>query len=181
MAHFYRPQRSCGQGYVFTPVCDSVNRGGLRAGRTCPSPPCPPTSREDPPGREEPPQQGDPPAGRPPRQGDPPRADTPPQEQTHPPPGEQTAAYGQWAAGMHPTGMHSCHSCYFISRGNFTLRLFAISAKTVSGFILLVPVMIDMLEVRISTYRIKTYGVIYSFCCILRDIWKHNQGNDYSS
>ena len=25
----YRPQRSCGQGYVFTRVCDSVNRGGL--------------------------------------------------------------------------------------------------------------------------------------------------------
>ena len=24
----YRPQRSCGQGYVFTRVCDSVNRGG---------------------------------------------------------------------------------------------------------------------------------------------------------
>ena len=23
--HFYRPQRSCGQGYVFTSVCDSVN------------------------------------------------------------------------------------------------------------------------------------------------------------
>ena len=28
----YRPQRSCGQGYVFTCVCDSVNRGDLRAG-----------------------------------------------------------------------------------------------------------------------------------------------------
>ena len=26
--HIYRPQRSCGQGYVFTGVCDSVNRGG---------------------------------------------------------------------------------------------------------------------------------------------------------
>ena len=24
---FYRPQRSCGQGYVFTRVCDSVNGG----------------------------------------------------------------------------------------------------------------------------------------------------------
>ena len=29
-----------------------------------------------------------------------------PSEQT--PPGKQTLAYGQWAAGMHPTGMHSC-------------------------------------------------------------------------
>ena len=26
-ANFYRPQRSCGQGNVFTGVCDSVNRG----------------------------------------------------------------------------------------------------------------------------------------------------------
>ena len=26
--NFYRPQRSCGQGYVFTRVCDSVHRGG---------------------------------------------------------------------------------------------------------------------------------------------------------
>ena len=25
--HLYRPQRSCGQGYVFTHVCDSVHRG----------------------------------------------------------------------------------------------------------------------------------------------------------
>ena len=34
---FYRPQRSCGQGYVFTRVCDSVHGGGLRAGRTPPT------------------------------------------------------------------------------------------------------------------------------------------------
>ena len=26
---YYRPQRSCGQGYVFTRVCDSVHRGGV--------------------------------------------------------------------------------------------------------------------------------------------------------
>ena len=26
--NFYRSQRSCGQGYVFAHVCDSVNRGG---------------------------------------------------------------------------------------------------------------------------------------------------------
>ena len=31
MQYFYRPQRSCGQGYVFTRVCDSVNRGGAIA------------------------------------------------------------------------------------------------------------------------------------------------------
>ena len=31
-----------------------------------------------------------------------------PLEQTPPPPGKQTPACGQWAAGTHPTGMHSC-------------------------------------------------------------------------
>ena len=44
----YRPQRSCGQGYVFTRVCDSVKRGGL--------PQCmlgyPPGSRHPPPGAD---------------------------------------------------------------------------------------------------------------------------------
>ena len=29
LCFYYRPQRSCGQGYVFTLVCDSVRRGGL--------------------------------------------------------------------------------------------------------------------------------------------------------
>ena len=56
---FYRPQRSCGQGYVFTRVCDSFTGGGLRVGR--------------------PPGQGEPPRSRPPGQGEPhPGADTPP-------------------------------------------------------------------------------------------------------
>ena len=100
---YYRPQRSCGQGYVFTRVCDSVNRGGGG-------------SPENPPPRD----QGEPP----PDQGEPPpdQADHPPQP-GRPPPGTKenpplctrqtpfpgrTAAYGQWAAGTHPTGMHSC-------------------------------------------------------------------------
>ena len=48
--HFYGPQRSCGQGYVFTRVCDSVHRGGI-SGQT------PPQDQADHP----PPQQGDPP------------------------------------------------------------------------------------------------------------------------
>ena len=33
---------------------------------------------------------------------------TPPPPSRHPTPGKQTAAYGQRAAGTHPTGMHSC-------------------------------------------------------------------------
>ena len=32
---------------------------------------------------------------------------TPPRDQA--PPRKQTPAYGQWAAGTHPTGMHSCY------------------------------------------------------------------------
>ena len=55
ISYYYRPQRSCGQGYVFTRVCDSVNRGGLR--RTPPG-----DQGEPPPDQGEPPQdQGEPP------------------------------------------------------------------------------------------------------------------------
>ena len=103
-AFYYRPQRSCGQGYVFTRVCDSVNRGG---------------SLENPPGTRQPPPPG-------PGNHTPPGTRQPPQDQSTTPPGtrqppprtrqkppsphfwKNTAAYGQWAAGTHPTGMHSC-------------------------------------------------------------------------
>ena len=77
--NYYRPQRSCGQGYVFTRVCDSVNRGGV-SGEP------PPPDKADPPGTKENP----PPAlgpGRPPRdQGEPPRTrQTPPGPRRNPP------------------------------------------------------------------------------------------------
>ena len=131
----YWPQRSCGQGYVFTHVCDSVHRGGLWAGppRTRQIPPWqgepPGLGRHPPPpgpGRHQPPQtrqtphspwtrQTPPRPGRhPPRPGrhPPDQADKwqgePPQTRQTPPPRKKTAAYGQWAAGTHPTGMHSC-------------------------------------------------------------------------
>ena len=95
---FYLPQRSCDQGYVFTRVCDSVHRGGClpqcMLGYPPPSRP-PPRSRhlpeQAPPKEQAPPQEQAPPLGT----GTPPGAGTPP-------------AYGQWAAGTHPTGMHSC-------------------------------------------------------------------------
>ena len=78
--YYYRPQRSCGQGYVFTRVCDSVHGGGGVSGE-------PPWTRENPPPRH----QGDPlDQGEPPRdQADPPdQGDTPPgTRQTPPPPG----------------------------------------------------------------------------------------------
>ena len=102
----YRPQRSCGQGYVFTRVCDSVHWGGV-SGEP------PPGTRQTPPDHGERPQdQGEPPwdqeelppqPGRPPwdqapppDQGEPPRTkenppgtkETPPPDQgEHPPPG----------------------------------------------------------------------------------------------
>ena len=89
----------------------------------------PPWSRH-PPGADTPPEQtplgADTPRSRHPSEQTPPRSrlpweQTPPQEQTPPlgadtprsrhPPGKQTPAYGQWAAGTHPTGMHSCLEC----------------------------------------------------------------------
>ena len=103
--HFYRPQRSCGQGYVFTRVCDSCSQGGgvSRQGEL-------PPDRENPPGREEhpldrenplqgrtpwqggtPPRQGEPPqVGRTPLdQADPPGQGEPPLDQAHPPLGSR--------------------------------------------------------------------------------------------
>ena len=78
---FLLTQQSCGQGYVFTHVCDSVNRGVSRPGR-----PPTPTGR-NPPSREEPPQTRQSP---PTRQTNPPSTEEPPQtRQTtpHPRPG----------------------------------------------------------------------------------------------
>ena len=75
--YYYRPQRSCGQGNIFTRVCDSdqgVLHGGIPPPEGSTSPPSP--------GRKYPP--------------------PPPRKEASPP------RYGQWAAGTHPTGMHSC-------------------------------------------------------------------------
>ena len=74
-----------------------------------------PPGRENPPSRENthtPPDQADAPpptpAGRTPP---PPGTRQIPPLQENPPPGKKTAAYGHWAAGTHPTGMHSCSQC----------------------------------------------------------------------
>ena len=74
-----------------------------QAGRTLPDQAhTPPPDQADPPGpgrHPSPPDQADTP---------PPRTrQTPPTRQTAPLRGRKTAAYGQWAAGTHPTGMHS--------------------------------------------------------------------------
>ena len=122
--NIYRPQRSWGQGYVFTRVCDSVHREGLRAGRTPwagrnplgrenPSTPGrPPWTRQTPQTRQTPPDQADPPdppgqGGTPPWQGESPPDQTDPPRPGRPP-RKQSPEYGLRAAGTHPTGMHSC-------------------------------------------------------------------------
>ena len=124
MNFYYRPQRSCGQGNVFTGVCLSTGEGRVSASvhAGMPDPPdqantpqtrqTPPQIRQTPPGPgRHPPDQADPPGpGRhPPRPGRSPQArqTTPPGPGRHPP-GKQTPAYGLRAAGTHPTGMHSC-------------------------------------------------------------------------
>ena len=104
--HCYRPQRSCGQGYVFTRVCDSVHRGGLQAGPPRPGR-HPPGTRQTPRDQADTTPQDQADTHPPPGQGEPPQAGRTPPGQGEPP-RKKTAAYGQWAAGTHPTGMHSC-------------------------------------------------------------------------
>ena len=92
---YYRPQRSC-EGYVFTPVCHSVHRGGL--------PQCmlgyypSPQTRHPPPTRQPCPGPGTP------------REQTPPRTR-HPP--RETATV---ADGTHPTGMHSCFKMWLLNK-----------------------------------------------------------------
>ena len=93
--YYFQPQRSCGQGYVFTRVCDSVHGGGVCLS-ACWDTTTTPGSRHplpaDTPSKEQAPPQQTPPQG----------ADPPPPEQTTPradthqadPPGADTVAYG---------------------------------------------------------------------------------------
>ena len=106
--HIYRPQRSCGQGNIFTPVCHSVHRGGVCLSAcwdtTPPREQTPPWSRHPPradtPSRsrhapeQTPPEQTPPrsrhPRSRHPLEQTPPRADTlPPRSRHTPPPGSR--------------------------------------------------------------------------------------------
>ena len=105
--HFYRPQRSCGQGNVFTGVCLSTGWGCLpqcMLGCHTPLDGHPPPGWRTPPGWRPPWMENPPRMENHPLDGDPPGWRTPP-------PGKQTPAYGLRAAGTHPTGMHSCLRC----------------------------------------------------------------------
>ena len=62
----YRPQRSCGQGYVFTRVCDSVHRGICLS--ACWDTATPPKKEAPPSLPRRPPCQGDPHAKKTPSQ-----------------------------------------------------------------------------------------------------------------
>ena len=90
---YYRPQRSCGQGYVFKRVCDSVNRGGGVSGQNPPAARTPPGPGRPPPG--EPPRPGRPPPRTrqttPPGPGRPPCRENPPGPGRPPPRTRQTA------------------------------------------------------------------------------------------
>ena len=93
LLNFYRPQRSCGQGNIFTPVCHSVHRGGGVSASVHPGIPHPPGA--DTPGEQIPPG-----ADTPPRSRHHPGADMPLWEQT--PPQEQTPP----GADMPPRSRH---------------------------------------------------------------------------
>ena len=121
-AYYYRPQRSWAE-VIFSQACvkNSVHRSegvySVHAG-IHPREQTPPPSRH-PPGADTPWEQTPlrtrhthtpgPGTPCPPGSRHPPRPATPPGPGT--PPGKQTAAYGQRAAGTHPTGMHSCFLC----------------------------------------------------------------------
>ena len=124
-----------GQGNAFTGVCDSVHRGGwvsasMHAGMPPPRADTPPPE-QTPPGADTPPRSGHHPLPQsrhllgadtmpradtttpPPRSRHPPEQTPPGTKYTPDSPQKQTPAYGQPAAGTHPTGMHSCSSVGF--------------------------------------------------------------------
>ena len=106
---YYRPQRSWAKVMFLQASVILSTRGGsvsVHAGMPPPQEQTPP--EQTPPGTR-------PPRSRSPLGPHPPGPDPPhppgtrnPPTREHNPSGKQTPAYGQWAAGTHPTGMHSC-------------------------------------------------------------------------
>ena len=104
VTYFYHLQMKLQEGNVFTPVCVSVHKVGIYPIACWDTHPL---CRHNPPGRQTHLRQTLP------------WADTPPGThllpgQTPPSPGQtlpssDTTGYGQQAAGMHPTGIHTCY------------------------------------------------------------------------
>ena len=140
MHHFYRPQRSCGQGNVFTGVCHSFcsQEGG--------SPENPP-SRKNPPGRENPPRPG----RTPPDQGEPPRTRENPPDQGEPLPGPGRPPLGPGRTP--PPGRRLQHTvyerpvrilleCILVSRYVFLVNSFADSRASFTAFVAIISFLI---------------------------------------
>ena len=96
---YYRPQRSCGQGNIFAPVCHSIHRGGVCSRGVFVVSQTPPRSRhplgadapeQTLPGSRHPPEQIPPPRADPPWSRQPLPEQSPPQEQTPSPLGADT-------------------------------------------------------------------------------------------
>ena len=106
----YRPQRSWAK-VIFSQACvkNSVHRGEGVCLSACWDTP---TLEQTPLGADTPREQT-PPGSRHPQSRHPPGAD---------PLQKQTAAYGQRAAGTHPTGMHSCYFCCNVSNTKKSLN-----------------------------------------------------------
>ena len=115
---YYRPQRSCGQGYVFTRVCDSVHRGGLQAG---------PPGRENPPsGRENPPRPGRHPPG---------QADTPPGQGRHPTPGPSPPPARRLQHTVNDRPVRILLECILVSNGTAKTMLVILAFWYCGGFV----------------------------------------------
>ena len=128
-----------GQGNVFTGICDSIHRGGVCLSACWDTTP----GADTPLGADTPPEQTPPPRSRhPPGLNPPTRYPLGPgthRPGTPPTPRKQTPAYGQWAAGTHPTGMHSCDvimsiPLYFTTKYEHFVKDFEGLVKWTSNF-----------------------------------------------
>ena len=138
-ALYYRSQRSCGQGNIFTPVCHSVHRGGLPQCMLGYTPP------------EQTPPQTRPPGSRHPPGSRPPWADTPPPRSRHPSPREADSSIrstsGRYASYWNAflsflfrvtwrtskVCLSTTHQRYSVSMTMRTLRLHRTRRLTCSG------------------------------------------------
>ena len=116
--NIYRPQRSCGQGNIFTPVCHSVHGGeclpqcmlGYHTPWEQTPPPVADTLPEHTPPRADTPQSRHPPEQTPWEQ-TPPRSRHHPPWSRHPPPPQEADSGIRSMSGRYAyaTGMHSCY------------------------------------------------------------------------